>query len=202
MCNFLDCHVSLKHFVSSFYQRRKMSHMKNMKKKPDIVYIIVNILCLTLLIAVIELKNYFTLLNSKYDYYLYPAIMTNLAAPFIVCLLIVFRQSHHRTASLSTKIVIDSCSAVIFLIYNFFLFRFRILSMLAPESLILLCLFIVPAVYNVVIKIKAKARLKWYAWRIWRTQIRGMKTYAFHAPYVLLRLLIILSGLFCPSSRH
>ncbi len=74
-----------------------------MKKKPDIVYIIVNVLCLALLIADIELKNYFSHLNLSYTHYLYPSIMINLAGPMIVCLLIVYRQSRHQKASLSTK---------------------------------------------------------------------------------------------------
>jgi hypothetical protein len=128
-----------------------------MKKKQDIIYIIVNILCLALLIVDIEFKNYFNLLYQSYAFYIYPVIMTSLTAPLIICLLIVFRQSHHQKASLSTKIVIDSCSAIIFLIYNFFLFHNRLLLSIPPESLVLLCLFIVPTVYNIYLKIQAKA---------------------------------------------
>lgn len=127
-----------------------------MKKKPDIVYIVVNILCLALLIADIELKNYFTSLNSSYPIYSYPLIMTNLAGPLIVCLLIFYRQSHHQKAALRTKTVVDSCAAIIFILYNFFLFRNRFIPSLSPESLILLCLFIVPAIYNIYKKLQTK----------------------------------------------
>lgn len=127
-----------------------------MKKKPDIIYILVNVLCLAMLIFDIELKNYFTALQMSYDYYFYPLIMANLAGPFIVCLLIVFRQSHHQRAMVSTKIVTDLCSAVVFIVYNFFLFRYRFMPEVQPESLILLCLFIVPAAYNIYKKFQAK----------------------------------------------
>lgn len=127
-----------------------------MKKKPDIVYILVNLLCLALLIADIELKNYFTVLYTAYQAYLYPLIMTNLAGPFIVCLLIVYRQSHHQRAALRTKIIVDSCSATIFVLYNFYLFRYRFIPAFSPESLILLCLFVVPAVYNAYKKLNVK----------------------------------------------
>lgn len=131
-----------------------------MKKKPEIIYIALNILCLALLIADIELKNYFSLLGESYDVYLYPMIMTNLAGPFIVCLLIFSRQSHHLKASITTKIIVDSCSAVVFLIYNFFVFNYRLMPSLPPEALILLCLFIVPAVYNIYKKIQARVNSK------------------------------------------
>jgi hypothetical protein len=134
--------------------------MGYMKRKPDIIYIIVNILCLALLITDIELRNYFAALNASYDTYTYPFIMTNLAGPLIVCLLIVFRQSHHQKASISTKIIIDSCLAVIFLLYNYLLFRSKFLPMLAPESLILLFLFIVPAGYNIVKKLRSRKSAK------------------------------------------
>lgn len=120
-----------------------------MKRKPDIIYIIVNILCLAFLIVDIELKNYFTLLNASYLVYI-----TNIGGPLIVCLLIVYRQSHHQKAALSTKIVIDSCSAVIFLVYNVLLFRH--LPAFPPESVILLCLFVVPAAYNIYKKLHSK----------------------------------------------
>jgi len=131
--------------------------MGNMKKKPDIVYILVNFLCLALLIADIELKNYFTALHMSYQAYLYPLIMTNLAGPFIVCLLIVYRQSHHQKAALRTKIIIDSCSAVIFVLYNFYLFHYRYIPAFSPESLVLLCLFVVPTIYNIYKKLNTKS---------------------------------------------
>lgn len=137
--------------------QRKLGHMK---KKPDIVYIIINILCLALLIADIELKNYFSLSGVHYDVYHYPFVMTNLAGPFIVCLLILFRQSHHLKASILTKIVVDSSSAVVFLMYNFFIFNYRLMPSFPPESYILLCLFIVPAVYNIYKRIQSKASSK------------------------------------------
>lgn len=134
--------------------------MGHMKKKHDIIYIIINIFCLALLIVDIELKNYFSLLGMSYDIYHYPLIMANLAGPFIVCLLILFRQSHHLRASVSTKIVADSSSAVVFLMYNFFIFNYRLMPSIPPESLILLCLFIVPAVYNIYKKIQTKANAR------------------------------------------
>lgn len=127
-----------------------------MKKKADIIYIIMTVLCLALLIGIIELKPYFAQLQMSYGFYFYPLIMTNLAGPFIVCLMIVFRQSHHQRAMASTKIVTDLCSAVVFIIYNFFLFRYRFMPEVQPESLILLCLFIVPAVYNIYQKFHSK----------------------------------------------
>jgi hypothetical protein len=125
-----------------------------MKKKSDISYIIVNILCLVLLIVNIEFKDYFRHLYVNYHAYLYPLVMTNLAGPLIVCLLVVYRQTHHQKASLSTKIVIDSCSGVVFLAFNFYELRFDLLTKLPPESFILLCLFIIPAIYNIYGKIK------------------------------------------------
>ncbi len=131
-----------------------------MKKKPDIVYIIVNVLCLALLIADIELKNYFSLLYKSYAYYFYPLIMTNIAGPLIVCLLIIFRQSHHRRALISTKIVTDLCSAAVFITYNFFLFRKRFILEIPPESIIFLCLFIVPAAYNIYKRIQTKINVR------------------------------------------
>ncbi len=149
MCHILDS-------VPPFRKRKT----GNMIRKPDIVYIIVNILCLALLIADIELKIYFAASIAGYDFYAYPCILMNLAGSLVVCLLIVFRQSHHQKASLSTKIVIDSCSAVVFLLYQFLLFRFSFLPMLAPESLILLGLFIIPAAYNIFKKIQSKTHVK------------------------------------------
>jgi hypothetical protein len=134
--------------------------MSNMKKKPDFIYIVVNFLCLALLIADIEFKNYFAALQASYPAYLYPYLMTNLAGPLIVCLLIVYRQSHHQKAALRTKIIIDSCSAVIFILYNFFLFHYRFLPSFSPESLILLCLFVVPAAYNIYKKLHTRGGLK------------------------------------------
>lgn len=131
-----------------------------MKKKPDIIYIIVNVLCLVLLIADIEFKNYFNLMNQSFEYYRYPLVMTNLAGPLIVCLLIAFRQSHHQKASLSNKIIVDSCSAIVFLVFNFFIFRFSLIDAIPPESLVFLCLLIVPAVYNIYKKIQARLSAK------------------------------------------
>lgn len=128
-----------------------------MKNKSDIIYIIVNILCLALLIIDIELKNYFSVLDMRYDVYSYAFIMTNLAGPFIVCLLILFRQSHHQRASISTRIIIDSCSAIIFLMFNFFIFR---MPSIPPESLIFLFLLIVPAIYNIYEKFQTKDNAK------------------------------------------
>ena len=114
----------------------------------------------TRLIADIELKNYFTALHAAYQAYLYPLIMTNLAGAFIVFLLIVYRQSHHQKAALRTKIIVDSCSALIFILYNFHLLRYRLVPAFSPETLILLCLFVVPAVYNAYKKLNIKGSLK------------------------------------------
>lgn len=125
-----------------------------MNKKSDIIYIVINIICLALLITVIELKNYFSLLDMRHDIYTYPLIMANLAGPFIVCLLILFRQSHHQRASISTKIVIDSSSAIVFVMFYVFILR---IPTFPPESIIMLCLFVVPAAYNIYKKIKTKA---------------------------------------------
>ncbi len=127
-----------------------------MKKKPDIIYIAVSILCIVSLIVDIELKNYFTELYSKYPNYLYPLVMTNLAGPLIVCLMIVYRQSHYQKAAAKTKALIDSSSAIVLILYNYFLFRYRLLPAFSPESLILLCLFVVPAVYNIYKLLEAK----------------------------------------------
>jgi CBS domain containing-hemolysin-like protein len=84
----------------------------------------------------------------------------NLAGSLVVCLLIVYRQSRHQKASLSIRIVVDSCSAVVFLLYHILLFGFSFPPMLAPESLILLGLFIVPAAYNIFKIIRAKTSVK------------------------------------------
>ena len=127
-----------------------------MKKKSDIVYIMVNILCLALLISDIEFRDYFSQLSVSYHSYIYPLIMTNLACPLIICLLIVFRQARHHTASDTTNIIIDTGSAVGFLVYSYFLLRYRLDSTLLPESFVIVCLFIVPAIFNIYKIIKAK----------------------------------------------
>ncbi|NLA87202.1 MAG: hypothetical protein GX847_07980 [Clostridiales bacterium] len=128
-----------------------------MKKKPDIIYITVSILCLVSMIADIELKYYFTELYMKYPIYLYPLTMTNLAGPLIVCLMIVYRQSHYQKAAVKTKILVDSSSAIVLVLYNYLLFRYRLLPAFSPESLILICLFVVPAVYNIYKLLESKS---------------------------------------------
>jgi hypothetical protein len=128
-----------------------------MKKKSDSAYIFVNILCLVLLIVDIEFRDYFTHLTLSYHEYIYPLIMTNVAGPLIICLLIVFRQSHHQKASFTTNIIVDSCSAISYLVFDFFLFRFRLTPAPLPETFVILCLFIGPAIYTVYEKIRGNS---------------------------------------------
>lgn len=145
--------VKFAYFCRMNLMQRKMN---SVKKKTDVIYILVNILCLAFLIADIEFKNYFSNLSAAYQSYTYFLILSNLAGPLIVCLLILFGQAYHQKVSLPLGIAVNTCSAVIFLLYNYLLLHFRIPE-LAPESLVILCLFIGTAIYNIYSTIQLKS---------------------------------------------
>lgn len=137
-----------------------------MSKKSDLAYILVNILCLAFLILDIELENYFGLLAADYQAYVYPQVMTRLAGPFVLCLLITYRQSAHQSAAVSSRIFVDICSVMIFLVYIHFFYIIRFSTGITAELFVILCLFLGPALYEIGMTITKKIRIRIRSWAL------------------------------------